>query len=171
MTKDIWDTFHEELYGFIKSRVNDDELSKDLLQEVFVKIHNKVDSLEQKDKLASWVYQITRNTIIDYYRSKKMNSLEEFDIAEKQEEIPQDFSNCLRPFIEDLSQSDKDIIEQTAFKQMSQKEYAELHGLTYSAAKSRLQRARKKLKTAFVDCCKLQSDVYGNIIDSENCDC
>lgn len=171
MTKDIWDTFHEELYGFIKSRVNDEDLTKDLLQEVFVKIHNRVDSLKQKDKLTSWVYQITRNTIIDYYRSNKLSRVESFDIAEDQDEIPKDFSNCLKPFIEDLSHSDKDIIEQTAFKNMSQKEYAELHNLSYSAAKSRLQRARKKLKTAFVDCCKLQSDVYGNIIDSDNCNC
>ena len=70
MTKDIWEEFHLELLGFIKTRINDSDTAEDILQEVFVKIHNNTDTLKQNFSLASWVYQITRNTIIDFYRKK-----------------------------------------------------------------------------------------------------
>ena len=52
-----------------------------------------------------------------------------------------------------------------------QKEYAKQHGLSYSATKSRIQRARQKLKASFVACCNLQSDTYGNIISYSKNNC
>ena len=70
MTENIWNQFKDELLRFIVSRVNDKDIAQDLLQIVFIKIHSKSDSLSDNDKLTSWLYQITRNTIIDYYQPK-----------------------------------------------------------------------------------------------------
>ncbi len=61
----IWNDFHKELEGFIYRRIKEREVTKDILQDIFVKIHNNVDTLEDQSKLSSWIYQITRNTIND----------------------------------------------------------------------------------------------------------
>jgi len=74
-TETIWKAFHKELFNFINKRVNDKEASNDILQDVFIKIHLKLKTLSEKDKLASWVYQITRNSILDYFRKKKIKCL------------------------------------------------------------------------------------------------
>lgn len=71
MNKDIkilWDDLHQELYRFILSRVKNEEDSKDILQEVFIKALTKIDTLKDTSKLTSWVYQICRNVVLDYFR-------------------------------------------------------------------------------------------------------
>lgn len=176
MTEHIWKEFHEQLLGFIKTKVNSSETAEDILQEVFMKIHKNIDKIHDNKKTTSWVYQITRNTIIDYYRKKKIdfqeNKLTE-SLPEKVGQDSSDFTQCLKPFITKLPENDKAILLATTYGNISQKEYALKNNLSYSATKSRVQRARQKLKELFVSCCNIESDSYGNIISSDidNCNC
>lgn len=176
MTENIWNRFKEEILGFIKARVNDKDIAEDLLQEIFVKIHSRTNTLSEKDKLAAWVYQITRNTITDYYRRTDKHVYKETVETSLPEDINylnKDLLICLKPFIEELPDIYKDALLQTSFEGKSQKEYAAENGLNYSAAKTRIQRARVQLKKLFVDCCPINTDKYGNILDIDkgNCDC
>ena len=70
-TERVWETFHVPLQQFIRRRVSDDDAAEDLLQDVFLKIHQHVDTLKDVKKLESWIYRLTRNAIIDYYRSTR----------------------------------------------------------------------------------------------------
>jgi RNA polymerase sigma-70 factor (ECF subfamily) len=65
----IYKEYYSRLFSFINSRVNNSEDAKDILSEVFLKISSNIDKLNSNEKLTSWIYTITRNTIIDYYRS------------------------------------------------------------------------------------------------------
>ena len=102
MTEHIWKSFHEQLFGFIKARVHSTETAEDILQEIFIKIHKNVKNIKNEQKIASWVYQITRNTIIDYYRKKKIDTkdytsrIDDF-FSETTEEVGSqiDFIKCL----------------------------------------------------------------------------
>lgn len=176
MTENIWNQFKDELLRFILSRVKDKDIAHDLLQDVFVKIHSKSDSLSDNDKLTSWIYQITRNTIIDYYR-KRGTQKKEQEILQYIPESDNSFNHelfcCLIPFIDELPEKYKDALINTSYGSLSQKEYAEQLNLSYSATKSRIQRARSQLKDTFVKCCAIESDKYGNIIEvkKKNCDC
>lgn len=175
-TEEVWNDFKHELLGFIKSRINDIDLAEDILQEVFVKIHLNLTALNDRGSLQSWIYRIARNTIIDFYRKKKnivyQDKVEEL-FPEELEEATKDFSNCLKSFIVQLSEKDREALELTLLGNLSQKEYAAKINLSYTAAKSRVQRAKEKLKKDFIGCCNLQLDKYGNIISSsnENCNC
>ena len=174
-TEDIWTDFEKKLLGFIQARVSDREISKDILQDVFLKIHTNLKSLKSTDKLSSWVYQITRNAIIDYYRKKKIITDQIPEVPENLEDdnLNEDFYGCLNSHLNQLEAKDRHAIIQTSYKKVSQKDFAEQEGLTYTAAKSRVQRARKKLNELFVGCCQIKTDNYGNIISSnnENCNC
>jgi len=64
----IWRQYHSRLRAFIKSRIIDDATGEDILQSVFLKIHVELAYLKDETKLKSWLYQITRNAIIDYLR-------------------------------------------------------------------------------------------------------
>ncbi len=70
-TEQIWDAFHTPLQQFIRRRVPDDPTAEDLLQEVFLKIHQHIGGLKDARQLESWLYTLTRNIIIDYYRSQR----------------------------------------------------------------------------------------------------
>lgn len=171
-TEAIWNNFSEDLLQFINSKTNNKDASKDILQDVFVKVHTNLDKLRNQDKVSSWVYQITRNSIIDYFRKGKLNtSISELDIEDKLPDESLDFSSCLNSFIKALDPKDQDVLNKTVYGNTSQKEYAKELGIPYSSLKSRVQRAKLKLKNLFTDCCHLTMDSYGNIIDAKNKDC
>ena len=176
MTADIWEEFNEELLEFIKTRINNVETAKDILQDVFVKIHRNRNTIKSNEKLMSWVYQITRNTIIDYYRKRKINTSRyklERSLPVEIGDSTFDFTRCLKPFIVHLPHKYKDILLKTTYGNISQKKYAKMNDLSYSATKSRIQRARQKLEELFIKCCAVQADPYGNIIssNSQGCGC
>ena len=64
----IYTQFHQSLLSFIRSKIRSKEDAEDILQNVFIRISNNVNKLSGEEKLQSWVFTITRNAIIDYYR-------------------------------------------------------------------------------------------------------
>jgi len=149
-----------------------------ILQDVFIKIHTKSATLSDHEKLLPWIYQITRNSIIDYYRTKDRQdviSQIEGSKVENDKILNAELLCCLKPFIDDLPEIYKDALLKTSYGTMSQKDYAAELNISYSAVKSRVQRARKQLKESFFQCCAIQSDKYGNVLDinpnPNKCDC
>lgn len=58
----------EALLGFIRSKVGDDELAEDILQESLLRALQSVAELQDEEKLVPWLYRIIRNAITDSYR-------------------------------------------------------------------------------------------------------
>lgn len=175
-TKNIWEQFHKELFSFIKKRVKHTDTTNDILQDIFVKIHLKLDTLSDKDKLTAWIYQIARNTILDHFRKQKPHSELVDDLPDFTETktFNTELVNCMKPFIHQLPDTYKEAILQTELGHLSQKDYAAKAGISYSGAKSRVQRARQQLHALFNECCRVTADKYGNIIDrdcKQDCGC
>jgi len=119
------------------------------------------------------VYRITRNAITDYHRKKGRVELVQLpgDLAQETTRGPSpgsEISACLRPMINNLPEKYKEAILLTGFHNLSQKELSRRTGLSLSGAKSRVQRGRQKLKEMLLDCCHLEFDRMGNIIDYEH---
>ncbi|WP_291966773.1 sigma-70 family RNA polymerase sigma factor [Maribacter sp.] len=168
----IWIDLNEELYKFILGKIKDEQTSKDIHQEVFIKVQTKIHQLKHTSNLTSWVYQITRNTIIDYFRkvNNKNVSINNLEIPETEVDNfdYNNLTNCINQKIENLSSQHKEAIILTVFKNYSQKELAEHLKISYSGTKSRVQKAKKILKENILDCPNVESDSTGKLIDFEN---
>ncbi|QBD83406.1 RNA polymerase sigma factor SigZ [Ktedonosporobacter rubrisoli] len=179
VAEQAWEAFHTPLYHFIRHRVTDDATAEDLLQEVFLKIHQHGESLKDARRLESWIYQITRNLIIDYYRSRNLplTSLDAEIRPDMPEELPDDdiiseLLPCVRAMVLSLPQQDRQALILTAYQGLTQKELGERLGLSFSGAKSRVQRAREKLRQELLACCHFELDRRGHILDYQpRCDC
>lgn len=173
-TNYIWEEFSTPLKDFIKKRIPKEQDADDILQEVFIKIHNNVESLMDDNKIDGWIYRITRNVIIDYYRKNnkpiKLIDFPEELKKETNEELPsnREIANCLMAMIADLPDKYKEAIILTEFQNLTQKELSQKMGLSLSGAKSRVQRARAKLKEMLLECCQLEFDRCGNVIDYQH---
>jgi RNA polymerase sigma-70 factor, ECF subfamily len=170
-TETIWNEFHDKLFHFIKKRVKDVDTTNDILQDIFIKIHLKLHTLTDQDKLTSWVYQVTRNSILDHFKKQKPATELGENLAEIEEEktFNAEMVTCMKPFIDKLPSTYKEAILETELGRLSQKAYAEKAGISHSGAKSRVQRARQQLHELFTACCNVQADKYGNIIGKEEC--
>lgn len=175
MTLDkVYREFDNNLRRFIQSRVDDRDNAEDILQEVYLKIHNNIYSVRDGDRLISWIYQIARNAIIDQYRrSHPESELKEDLIAHQPGEMDvyTELASSLQGMLNCLPDSYREALELADLQGMKQKEVAKRLGLSLSGVKSRVQRARQKLKQAFLDCCHFEFDHNGKAIDFQpNCD-
>lgn len=168
-TEQIWQEYHHKLHGFIQSRVSDSSLADDILQDVFTRIHSRIDSLKDSRKIQSWIYQITRNAIIDYYRARKITeelpeSLSNKELDNK-EKTRKEISNWILPMIKSLPDIYQQALKLSEIEGLPQKEVARKLGLSLPGAKARIQRGRALLKKELVDCCSYKFDRKGNVID------
>ena len=177
-TEHIWEAFHTPLHGFIRKRVSDEMVAEDLLQEIFLKIHQNGDALQDVKKLESWIYQITRNAIIDFYRgTRPTSSLDAPEVLDLPEELPDDdivseLLPCVRAMVNNLPEQDRQALVLTEYQGLTQKEFGERIGLTFSGAKSRVQRAREKLKQQLLACCHFELDRRGHVMNYQSrCQC
>jgi len=177
-TERVWEEFHAPLQQFIRRRVSDEDTAEDVLQDVFLKIHQRMDALKDVRKLEGWIYQITRNAIIDSYRSRRPTTpLDAEEVLDLPEELPDDdivseLLPCVRAMVKSLPEPDRQALVLTEYQGLTQKELSERLGLSFSGAKSRVQRAREKLKQMLLDCCHFEVDRRGHVIDYQpRCQC
>ncbi len=169
ITEKIWTEYHTKLLSFIRKRVNDDAVADDILQDIFVKIHSRIDALEEETKLESWLYQIARNAVIDHYRTQKPSEelpewMAQQDIN-KNERAKQELAACLEPMVDLLPDKYRDAIILSELEGMNQKEVAQKQDLSLSGAKSRVQRGRALLKGMLHKCCEFELDRNNQLID------
>ncbi len=170
-TEHIWQEFSERLKSFILRRVRSEHDADDILQDAFGKIHANAGSLKQQDKLESWLYQITRNTITDYYRRQSNAPLDIADMPEPEasEEGPQEhleeLTACLKPMIDSPPEKYRQAIVATEYEGLSQKELSQQLGMSLSGVKSRVQRSRERLKGTLLGCCHFEFDRLGKVIN------
>ncbi len=176
-TEQVWEAFHPRLKQFILKRIPDEQQAEDVLQEVFLKIHTRIDTLRDQEKLQSWLYQIARNAISDYYRAHR----ETVELAEAlllpqepavEDDVVKDLIPSVKAMIESLPDEYRQALLLTEYEGLTQRELAERLGLSLSGAKSRVQRAREKLRQMLLDCCHFEFDRLGRVIDYQpKCDC
>jgi RNA polymerase sigma-70 factor (ECF subfamily) len=173
----LWDELSARLRRFIRSRVEDDETADDLLQEVFLRIHTRMSTLQDSDRLNGWVYQVARNAIIDHYRSRRLHQDLPETLSDGTELFPEpdaaeEIAMSLRDMVEALPEPYRQALVLTEFQGLNQKELAATLGISFSGAKSRVQRARQKIKDELLTCCHFELDRYGRVVDYwEHCSC
>jgi len=168
-TENVWQEFNIKLKQFIIKRVPDEQSAEDILQDVFVKIHTHIEMLKDGHKLQSWIYQITRNAVYDYYRDRRITAgiSETLDLPEEpgENDVERMLALSLKEMVDCLPDVYRQALILTEYEGLTQKELARRLGLSFSGAKSRVQRAREKLREMLLECCHLEFDRRGRIID------
>ncbi|RLD28828.1 MAG: RNA polymerase subunit sigma-70 [Bacteroidetes bacterium] len=173
-TQHIWETYHQDVKQFIVSKVKDEDVANDLLQETFIKIHTKKETLQHQEKLKSWIFTIARNTVLDYFK-QITNTREFFDADSIVEEgkMQHNETDCLHGIIGHLPKKYRNPLFLSDIKGMKQADIAKQLKLQLSTTKSRIQRARKKIAQGYMECCDLKLNqkgfLVGEIKDKEDC--
>lgn len=163
----VYSKYRSQLLVFIQQRVGDRDLAEDVLHDVFVKIVGRQECLREPAKITAWLYQVTRNAIIDRVRSTRPHEELPRDIAANDEEPTAEtkLAGFLRPMIDALPQMYRDAVTLSDLDGVPLKQIAEREGVTVSAVKSRVQRGRRMLETLLHDCCTFEFSRRGEIVD------
>ena len=169
----IWQSLQSELRAFILKRVGDSGTADDILQEVFLKYMSSGSTINDPSKTRPWLYRVTRNLTADHFReTKRKKQLPKIqnETDSGQWNVNEGFiKNCVLPSLTELPEKYQAALDAVFLNDQHQVELARQTRISYSGAKSRVQRGKSLLKTPVTQKCHPETDCYGNIIGFEPC--
>ena len=160
-----WRKHEGELRGFLTHRLSDAHQADDLLQEVFVKAMRQGDGFCSLSSARAWLFEVARNALTDYFRLKRSHAELSDDLVDESEEpaLVDALAYCIPRVLTELNETDREAIMLCDLQGMKQEEYALMKGLSLPGAKSRVQRARKRLQERLTVACQVQFDEDGQV--------
>ena len=150
----LYQAYYSKVMGYIYSRIRNRADAEDICSDVFEKVQRKLPDFDpEKASVSTWIFTITRNTVIDHYRRSKpteeldenMSDSAELDESLLNSETLSELAGALRALPEEL----RDIIVLRYYDGKPLTEVAEIMGLSYGAVKLRHQSALAKLRKVF----------------------
>lgn len=149
----IYDHFSQKLYRFVFFRIGHKEIAEDILADTFIKAWLKLNHVTSHKAFSSWLYQIAKNNVIDYYRIKK-TTIDLNEIAEIIEDStsPVDDTNLaieqtlLLKLLDQLPQDQQLIIKYKFFEDLENIEIAQIMNKNEGTIRVLQHRAIAKLK-------------------------
>ena len=147
----IYATYSGKVMGYLRARIHNTAEAEDICSEVFEKVMRKIDDYDQtKAAVGTWIFSITRNTLIDHYRKKRpteeldenLKDDTELDESLLTNETLSELAAALKRLPEQL----RDIVVLRYYDGKPLTEIAELMGLSYGAVKLRHQNALMLLR-------------------------
>jgi RNA polymerase sigma-70 factor, ECF subfamily len=165
----VWNQTQDKLKSFVFRYTKDKAAAEDIVHDVFLKVHSKLGQLRESEKLVGWIFQIARNSITDYFRQKaKAINYSNIDWDIERKPLNDCVLTCLEDMITTLPEKYRHVLELTEVKEFSQLDLAKQLNISYSGAKSRVQRARQMLREKMDAAYRIRFDAYGNVIVCED---
>ncbi len=175
--REVWlQQLRPRLLAFVSGRVSSAPDAEDIVQDVLLKVHSRSDSLQDGGRLEAWAFKITRNAVVDAYRrraARREDPVEVLEIAaeapgeDTAAEVRRHLVDCLDPLLDQVAAPYREALELVELGSHSQKEAAEILGLSASGARTRVQRGRAQLEKALDECCTFELDGRNAPIDAQ----
>ena len=128
--------------------VKDIHLAEDIFQEVFLKVNNRYDSFRGECSVKTWLLQITINTCKDYLKSAWNQKVETTDEFKTQQVVEEGYEKIEKQAVMELPDKYKEVVLCVYYQELSIEEAADTLQIATGTVKSRLNRARQKLKSS-----------------------
>ena len=131
----IYEEFQPKVRAYVRGKIHDPHDAEDLVSAVFMKVVQKLDSFDPaKASVSTWVYTITRNTVTDYFRTRRsMDAFEDYMVDET--ELTDDALDSLADALMSLKEKERDLIVLHYYSGQTLKTVAEMMGMSYINAK------------------------------------
>ena len=165
--EEIYNTYYKKIYSFVMRKISDIDITEDLVSDIFLKVAANLDRFDpNKACISTWLYTIANNTVLDYYRTRKVyepipdeNGSEGLmpealvDTKDIESEIiANEELEELAKALEHISVRSRDVIVLHYYADMTLKDVAQQMGMSYAnikiVHKKALQELRDALKSA-----------------------
>jgi RNA polymerase sigma-70 factor (ECF subfamily) len=169
-----WNALGAKLRPFVARRVRGPADVDDVVQDVFLRMQRGLAELRDDERFGPWAYQVARSAIADHHRAARRHPVAEGDPAEEpspddddDRSAEQDLAGYVAAFIVMLDTPYREALTLTELEGLTQKEAAEMMGISLSGMKSRVQRGRQQLRQTLEQCCTIALDVRGRVVSCE----
>ena len=172
----LWESSSARLRAWFERRTGSAHDADDLVQETFLRAQAKLDAVRDGERLDAWLRAIAANALADHgrRRARGAEALEDEDDAPREPAAPEDedadldcaVASWLEAFLERLAPDDAAALRAVELEGRAQVELARELGIAPSSARSRVQRARERLRGELEACCRFAFDARGNVTEA-----
>ncbi len=171
-----WRELEAKLRPFVARRVRSDVDVDDVVQDVFLRMQRGLEGLRDEQRFGPWVYQVARSAVVDHQRVAAKHRVADGHADREEAEDPRDvddraleeeLAGYLAPFVAMLASPYREALTLVELEGLTQKQAAEMLGISLSGMKSRVQRGRVLLRKALEDCCHIALDARGRVLSCE----
>lgn len=161
--------FLTRLWTFVRGRVRSEHDAEDIVQDVLTKFVQHDESISSQSVYA-WLFTVARRSIIDRSRAASsrnhavVDDATTVDLADDPS-VSSDLARCIEPMLESLDREDRVLLRRVDMLGESQADVARELGMSMSGLKSRVQRARQRLRARLEECCTVELDPLGRPAD------
>ncbi len=149
----VFKKYYPLLVVFVVRHIGDEDVAKDIVQDIFFKLFERGHSLPDNFQLKSWFYRVARNAAVDYLRHLQVEDKYKFLMAEGMihipdidEEIDEQVYAKVNLAIESLPEQCRLIIKLNVLEGKKYQEIAEELGITINTIRTQVSRGYKKLR-------------------------
>jgi RNA polymerase sigma-70 factor, ECF subfamily len=170
-----WRDIEARLRPYVARRVHTTAEVDDIVQEILVRVHKGLASLRDEERFGGWVYRIAARTIADAAKTHAREPIAHIaDLGDgaaretdEAADLQLELGECVALFVARLPSPYREAITLTELQGLTQKDAAEMLGISVSGMKSRVQRGREKIREMFDECCEISVDCRGRVVDCE----
>jgi RNA polymerase sigma-70 factor (ECF subfamily) len=171
----VWQEIERYIRPFVARRLADPEDVGDVLQDIYVRIQVGVGELRDTERFGPWVYRVARSALADHGRARARHPVPA-DAAAVEDDLParpsdeeegtaeRELAQHVAVFVAALPSPYREAITLTELQGMTQKEAAEMLGISLSGMKSRVQRGRRQIQEMLQACCDIALDARGRVL-------
>jgi RNA polymerase sigma-70 factor (ECF subfamily) len=170
-----WRDLAAKLRPFIARRVRSQSDVDDVVQDVFLRMQRGLANLRDSDRFGPWVYQIARSAIVDNERRAAKHRVPDkaevvegcLEDDEDDRAVQRELAAYVALFVSTLPSPYREALTLTELEGLTQKQAADMLGVSLSGMKSRVQRGRVQLRKALEECCHIALDARGRVLSCE----
>jgi RNA polymerase sigma-70 factor, ECF subfamily len=170
-----WRELEARLRPYVARRVRGAADVDDVVQDVFVRLQRGLLGLRDGERFGGWVYRVAEHAVADHLRARARHPLangddvemkaETGDVSDADPRLEADLTECVALFVSRLPSPYREAITLTELQGLTQKDGADMLGLSLSGMKSRIQRGREQIRRMFEECCEISTDARGHVLD------
>ncbi len=158
---ELVEKYQKQVHALAWRKIGDFHTAEDITQDTFLKAYQRLHTLKQPNRFAGWLYVIANRQCLAWFRQKRLHkqTLENIDtpkansdaysrhiVEEKAKTVEQEQQEVVKKLLETLKESDRTVITLHYFAEMTCEQMSEFLGVSANTIKSRLRRARNRLK-------------------------
>ena len=153
--------YQRQVHAHVLRKIGDFQIAEDITQETFLRVYQKLDTLNNPAQFSKWLYAIVDHLCIAWFRKNRLQtkSLQEIHISETEAEAYSRYvarehakmtaeaqRSLVKKLLTTLKENDREVITLHYFEEMTSSEIGETLGVPENTIKSRIRRARQRLR-------------------------
>ena len=174
--------YQKPVHAFVRRKVGDFHIAEEITQDIFLRVYEKLQTLKNPNTFAGWLYVIAAHQCFAWFEKKRIpmesldamppEELEELAYGQYRAKQQEEFANeqqreVVEGLLQKLPEGERSVVTLHYLDSMTCEDVSELLGVSPNTVKSRLHRARKRLKKDEPTIREIRAGSKGDLIMSD----